>query len=186
MPAGVPQRRVRGGTGLGVGDPVPGVRPCRARSRPRCGVRFPAPTWLRRHTRRIGYLPGHRRTFGRPRHAGCPTQADVAAAYLSNAESREEAEATSVRFQHGALHDALTGPGAAPGTRWARCSARSAVPRCRGSPVRRYRPLQHVNDSHGHHVGDKGLIAVAQRLSRIARSGDTLSRVSGDDFGALV
>jgi diguanylate cyclase (GGDEF)-like protein len=39
-----------------------------------------------------------------------------------------------------------------------------------------------VNDAHGHQVGDRVLQTVAERLKTIVRSGDTVSRRSGDEF----
>ncbi|MCC5947166.1 MAG: bifunctional diguanylate cyclase/phosphodiesterase [Nitriliruptoraceae bacterium] len=42
--------------------------------------------------------------------------------------------------------------------------------------------FKHVNDTHGHHVGDELLVAVAHRLSALVRPDDTLARVSGDEF----
>jgi diguanylate cyclase (GGDEF)-like protein/PAS domain S-box-containing protein len=43
-----------------------------------------------------------------------------------------------------------------------------------------------VNDSFGLSVGDSALLAVARRLSRDMKPGDTLARLSGDQFGAIV
>ena len=43
-----------------------------------------------------------------------------------------------------------------------------------------------INDSHGHEQGDQLLLKVSQRLSGLMRSGDTLSRISGDDFVMLL
>ncbi|WP_051937818.1 EAL domain-containing protein [Ferriphaselus sp. R-1] len=43
-----------------------------------------------------------------------------------------------------------------------------------------------VNDSHGHPVGDKLLQEVGQRIDRCLRSGDTASRIGGDEFALLV
>ena len=39
-----------------------------------------------------------------------------------------------------------------------------------------------MNDTHGHHVGDDLLRAIAQRLAAVVRPGDTLARFSGDEF----
>jgi len=43
-----------------------------------------------------------------------------------------------------------------------------------------------VNDRHGHDVGDELLIALAQRMKATLREGDTLARVGGDEFVALL
>jgi diguanylate cyclase (GGDEF)-like protein len=43
-----------------------------------------------------------------------------------------------------------------------------------------------ANDAFGHQVGDDLLIAVAQRLQRQLRLGDTLARLGGDEFAILL
>ncbi len=43
-----------------------------------------------------------------------------------------------------------------------------------------------VNDSYGHDVGDRLLITVAQRMKAALRNADTLSRIGGDEFVALL
>lgn len=43
-----------------------------------------------------------------------------------------------------------------------------------------------VNDTHGHEVGDELLIAVAQRMKDALREGDTLARIGGDEFVAVL
>jgi diguanylate cyclase (GGDEF)-like protein len=42
-----------------------------------------------------------------------------------------------------------------------------------------------INDTFGHRVGDEVLVAVGERLSEVLRPGDTLARVSGDEFVVL-
>ncbi len=43
-----------------------------------------------------------------------------------------------------------------------------------------------VNDSYGLSIGDSALLAVARRVARDLKPGDTLARLSGDQFGAIV
>ncbi|MGB3266576.1 MAG: EAL domain-containing protein [Microcoleus sp.] len=43
-----------------------------------------------------------------------------------------------------------------------------------------------VNDSLGHLVGDRLLIAIAQRLETCLRTGDTVARLGGDEFAILL
>ena len=43
-----------------------------------------------------------------------------------------------------------------------------------------------VNDAHGHNVGDQLLIALAQRMKSALREGDTLARIGGDEFVAVL
>ncbi|AEY01394.1 diguanylate cyclase/phosphodiesterase with PAS/PAC and Chase sensor(s) [Oceanimonas sp. GK1] len=43
-----------------------------------------------------------------------------------------------------------------------------------------------INDTHGHAAGDKLLVAVAGRMKEVIREGDTLARVGGDEFVAIL
>ena len=43
-----------------------------------------------------------------------------------------------------------------------------------------------VNDTHGHGLGDELLVALAQRMKGALRDGDTLARIGGDEFVAVL
>lgn len=120
--------------------------------------------------------------------AAAQTLADVAAAYLINAQSRDRAQEVSDGFRAGALHDALTGlPNRALlAQRLEHLALRSQ--RSHGTAAVLFADLDQfkwVNDTYGHHAGDLLLVEVARRLSSVVRPGDTLARVSGDEFVIL-
>jgi diguanylate cyclase (GGDEF)-like protein/PAS domain S-box-containing protein len=46
--------------------------------------------------------------------------------------------------------------------------------------------FKRINDLHGHEVGDEVLIALAQRMKPILREGDSLARMGGDEFAAVL
>lgn len=47
----------------------------------------------------------------------------------------------------------------------------------------RFKP---INDNHGHQMGDKLLVAAADRIKNCVREYDTVSRLSGDEFGVII
>ncbi|MEP7111648.1 MAG: EAL domain-containing protein [Ilumatobacteraceae bacterium] len=116
------------------------------------------------------------------------TLADVAAAYLINAQSREAALVASDLHQHSALHDPLT---RLPNRLLLQERLDHALLRAKRTHTNTailFADLDQfklVNDTYGHQVGDELLLAVAQRLSGCVRSGDTLARISGDEFVIL-
>ncbi|HEX4982364.1 MAG TPA: GGDEF domain-containing protein, partial [Ilumatobacteraceae bacterium] len=143
---------------------------------------------LRHGDGRLGALDLYRDTPGEldPHDMdAAQTMADVAAAYLINAQAREEAHATSERFQHDALHDPLTGLANRVLLQERLEHASERRKRSHANAAILFADLdrfKHVNDTYGHQVGDELLIAVAHRLSNLVRSGDTLARFAGDEF----
>ncbi|MFB1504616.1 EAL domain-containing protein [Thiocapsa sp. C2-2m] len=43
-----------------------------------------------------------------------------------------------------------------------------------------------INDRHGHELGDRVLVAVAERMQAVLREGDTLARLGGDEFALVL
>jgi diguanylate cyclase (GGDEF)-like protein len=116
------------------------------------------------------------------------TLADVAAAYLLNAQAREDLQDSANRSREASLHDPLTG---LPNRTLMLERLEHAF--LRGRRSRKETALffvdldnfKAVNDTHGHAVGDELLIAVGDRLRKTLRPGDTLARFSGDEFVIL-
>jgi diguanylate cyclase (GGDEF)-like protein/putative nucleotidyltransferase with HDIG domain len=46
--------------------------------------------------------------------------------------------------------------------------------------------FKQVNDTHGHHAGDRVLREVARRLGQAAREGDLIARIGGEEFGWIL
>ena len=139
----------------------------------------------------LGALDLYRTTAG-PMDAdameAAQTLADVTTAYLLNAQTRTDLMEASQRAVHTSLHDTLTG---LPNRTLLIQRLDHAMLRSRRSrnmlavlfvDLDRFKT---VNDCYGHHVGDELLSAVADRLTNLLRPGDTLARLSGDEYVIL-
>jgi diguanylate cyclase (GGDEF)-like protein len=113
---------------------------------------------------------------------------DITAAHLLGARARDEARDEAERFKYLSLHDPLTG---LPNRQLLETRVEHAAQRSqrnRLSAVIMFVDLDRfksVNDTLGHALGDELLVAVARRLSTSVRPGDTVARVSGDEFVVL-
>jgi diguanylate cyclase (GGDEF)-like protein len=116
------------------------------------------------------------------------TLADVACAYLLNAQARSDLQEVASRSHEASLHDPLTG---LPNRRLLLERLEHASQR----ELRSQRPLtlffvdldrfKEVNDQHGHQAGDDLLVAIAERMTETMRPGDTIARIAGDEFVVL-
>jgi diguanylate cyclase (GGDEF)-like protein len=143
---------------------------------------------LRHKAGRLGALDLYRATPGRLSKAdmkAAQTLADVTVAYLAHAQVRSELQDASEQFHSSSLHDPLTG---LPNRLLLFERLEHALLRS----TRSKQPVavlfvdldrfKLVNDSHGHLIGDELLVAVADRMAGLIRPGDTLARLSGDEF----
>jgi diguanylate cyclase (GGDEF)-like protein/PAS domain S-box-containing protein len=134
--------------------------------------------------RRDGSLYTQQMTISTVRNsAGVPSH------YVAMFLDVSEAKAAEQRIQHLAQHDALTGlPNRLLLTDRLQ-QALSQATRSGRSVAVLFIDLdhfKHVNDAHGHHVGDLLLKQAAQRIVRALRDSDTVSRQGGDEFIALL
>jgi diguanylate cyclase (GGDEF)-like protein len=143
---------------------------------------------LRQGDKRLGALDLYRDRPG-PLSANATvvaqTLADVTSAYLVNAQARADLHESSTRAQTVSLHDPLTGlpnrillleriEHALLGRR--RSGKQVAVLFIDLDDFKK------VNDVSGHQVGDDLLVALGVRITHLMRPGDTLARLSGDEF----
>jgi diguanylate cyclase (GGDEF)-like protein len=142
-------------------------------------------------SRPLGALDLYRDTPGElsPKSmSAAQTLADVAAAYLINAERRSNLQESSDRAWEAALHDALTGLANRTLLLERLNHAAQRARRSHKISALLFIDLDHfkaINDVYGHRAGDELLVALSQRLTTEVRPGDTLARVSGDEFVIL-
>ena len=146
---------------------------------------------LRHGDSQLGALDLYRDTPGALDDAAmevAQTLADVTSAYLVNAQARSDLIHSTAHAESVALHDALTG---LPN----RLLLLERIEHALRVRSRSGKPLavlfidlddfKKVNDTSGHQVGDDLLIAVSSRLTTMLRPGDTVARLSGDEFVIL-
>jgi len=143
---------------------------------------------LRHRNKRFGALDLYRDTPGPlddDAMTVAQTLADVTSAYLLNAQARADLLDSSAQARALALHDVLTG---LPNRTLLLERIQYAL-LCRRRSERHVAILfidldgfKKVNDSVGHQAGDDLLVAVAARIIEMLRPGDTLARLSGDEF----
>ncbi len=105
---------------------------------------------------------------------------------LSNSDKAlSESRVKERTSSHNALHDAVTG---LPNLQLFKDRLRIGLAQAKRHDWRLavmfidLDKFKSVNDSHGHETGDRVLQEVAKRLQTTVRSGDTVSRRSGDEF----
>jgi diguanylate cyclase (GGDEF)-like protein len=138
--------------------------------------------------KRFGAMDLYRDTPGdldEPAMEAAKVLTNVAAAYLHYAHDRAAIADSLDQVRHQSLHDPLTG---LPNRTLLSECLEGAVARARRSrnfmavlfvDLDRFKA---INDQHGHLIGDQILIAVAQRIEGTLRGGDTVARLSGDEF----
>lgn len=139
----------------------------------------------------LGALDLYRKTPGALDAAAmgaAQTLADVTAAYLLNARARSDLLEASARTVEYSRLDPLTGLPNRVHFLERLDHAMARVQRSQKMTAVLFADLDNfkeVNDQYGHSAGDEVLVTVARRLSGALRPGDTLARMSGDEFVIL-
>ena len=107
------------------------------------------------------------------------------AGFIGIATDISERKRAQAEMRHMAEHDALTG---LPNRMLMRDRLSMPIARARRVGTRvgvlliDLDHFKHVNDSLGHHVGDRLLVVAARRLTQSVRAYDTVARMGGDEF----
>ncbi len=104
-------------------------------------------------------------------------------------DEREASELATVEMEHLAYHDALTGLPNRPLFMDRLILALAQATRSNQKLAVFFLDLDRfkdINDSLGHSTGDSLLKAVAERIRRCIREGDTVARFGGDEFTLLI
>jgi len=104
-------------------------------------------------------------------------------------DEREASELATVEMEHLAYHDALTGLPNRPLFMDRLIVALAQASRANQKLAVFFLDLDRfkdINDSLGHSTGDGLLKAVAERIRRCVREGDTVARFGGDEFTLLI
>jgi diguanylate cyclase (GGDEF)-like protein len=102
----------------------------------------------------------------------------------------DQLQASKLRFQYAALHDALTG---LPNRSYFFDQIKIHIERCKHDANYGFSVLfmdldrfKNINDSMGHAMGDKVLIEVGKCLEKTVRQDDTVARLGGDEFALVL
>lgn len=151
-----------------------------------CGVLL----WMTHQIRSLFRDSSESRSLAEARYASAANAAATLADNAALATEVAERRRVEQRLLHVAFHDDLTGLRS-------RSFFADALEGCleRSKHHTDYRfallfidldRFKLVNDSLGHRIGDQLLIAIADRLRTVLRSGDTLARMGGDEFTLLL
>jgi diguanylate cyclase (GGDEF)-like protein len=114
--------------------------------------------------------------------------ADVTAVYLINAQGRSDLQDSVEEARHAALHDPLTGlPNRLLMLELVEHAVRASGRSGDTSAVFfiDLDRFKEVNDTYGHQIGDQLLIVAGERVADVLRPGDSVGRLSGDEFLVL-
>lgn len=114
--------------------------------------------------------------------------ADAPTGWIATVDDVTDRRRAESQLTHQATHDALTG---LPNRVLLEDRLQQACARLRGDREAvsvlfiDLDQFKAVNDTFGHHVGDRVLVEIAGRLRQVVRSVDTVARLGGDEFVAF-